>query len=282
MMRVDAHQHFWDPDTADYPWMTDGLAALRRKFAPRDLAPLLNEHGIDFSVLVQTRSSVDETREFLRLAAEYPFIAGVVGWVDLTDPDVSKALDDLRAEVGGDRLVGIRHQVHDEDDPDWIRREDVWRGLAGVCDSGLTYDLVIRPREMAATLATTRAFPDLRFIVDHIAKPNIREGQSDNWAEMVARLADCPNVWCKVSGMVTEADWKSWRPRDLAPYVAHVRSCFGVDRLIFGSDWPVCLVAAEYGEVVHALRKALGDIAEHEAARIFGANAVECYRLKVA
>jgi L-fuconolactonase len=279
-MIVDAHHHFWDPSRADYPWMTDELAAVRRPFGPADLAPLLEATGVDRTILVQTRASVDETREFLVTAAATPFVAGVVGWVDLIDPAVSEAIAQLRQEPGGDRLVAIRHQVHDEPDANWLRRPDVQRGIAAVSEAGLVYDLLVRPRELPAALDTVRALPDVRFVIDHIAKPPIAGKELLPWADLIRPFGGAPNVWCKVSGMITEADWANWQPDDLRPYVRHVLDVFGAERLLFGSDWPVCLVAGSYQQVFDAARAALGDLAPAETTAVFGGNATEVYRLR--
>ncbi|GLR85629.1 amidohydrolase family protein [Bradyrhizobium iriomotense] len=279
-MIIDAHQHFWDPARADYSWMEAAeLAPIRRAFGPADLAPLLKQNGIDASILVQCRSSVAETEEFLRIAAATSFVVGVVGWVDLTDGAVGETLDRLRAAPVGDRLVGIRHQVHDEADPDWLLREDVQRGLAAVFAHGLTYDLLVRTRELLAAIATAQAFPQARFVLDHAAKPPIAEGFSRDWADRIAALAACGNVWCKVSGLATEAKWNDWDVERLLPYVEHVAKCFGEDRLIFGSDWPVCLLAGSYVEIKGALAECLAKLGPHVRDKAFGANAQRAYRL---
>ena len=278
---VDAHHHFWDPARAHYPWLTDEMAAIRRRFGPEDLRPLLRAAGVDRTVLVQTRHSLDETREFMATAASTDFVAGVVGWVDLADAAVGETLAALRAEPGGDRLVGIRHQVHDEADPYWLLRPDVRRGLRAVADATLAYDLLVRPRELPAALATARAFPDLRLVIDHLAKPPIATGEVAGWAALLAPFRELPHVSCKLSGMVTEADRRRWTPADLAPYVEKAMSIFGEDRVMFGSDWPVCLLAAPYERVVAALTEALGELSAATRAKVFGGNAVAFYRLDV-
>jgi L-fuconolactonase len=286
MTRVDAHHHLWpDPSPADYPWMTDDLAAIRRPFTTADLAPLLAANGIDRTVLVQTRASLDETTTFLATAAETPFIAGVVGWVDLTAPDVSEAIERLRFQPGGDRLVGIRHQVHDEPDPDWLRRPDVRRGIAAVGSAGLAYDLLVRTRELPAAAETVRILPEVRFVVDHLAKPPIHDGGAAEaaWADAMLPFAGLDNTWAKVSGLVTEADWTSWTPADLADPIRVAVNVFGPDRLLFGSDWPVCLLAASYERVVEAAKTGLeaAGLDDGEMVRVFGANAIEVYGLDV-
>jgi L-fuconolactonase len=278
-LKVDAHQHFWDPSRADYPWMTDKLATIRRPFGAGDLRPRLREHGIEASVLVQTRASVAESFEFLRIAEQTDFVAGVVGWVDLTDPWMDQTLQQIRSSPAGKWLVGIRHQVHDEADPDWLLRPDVRRGLATLETTGLVFDLLVRSRELPAAISTVRDLPGLRFVLDHLAKPPIADGELSPWAELIAELAGLPNVSCKLSGMVTEADWQNWRPEHLTPFVEHVCAVFGSNRLMFGSDWPVCLLAASYSEVYGATRAALGRLSQAELDQVFGGTAAEVYRL---
>jgi L-fuconolactonase len=280
-MIVDAHHHFWDPATADYPWLTDELAAIRRPFGPDDLAPLVAASGIDATVLVQTRSSLAETEAFLAIAAETPFIRGVVGWIDLTDPAADEAIARLRAGPGGDRLVGIRHQVHDEDDPDWLRRADVRRGIAAVGRADLAYDLLVRARELPAARATADALPDVRFVVDHLAKPGIRFGTDRRWKAEVHEFGDVRNVWWKLSGLVTEADWQTWRPEQIQPFVDEVLEVAGPDRLLFGSDWPVCLLAASYIDVLATAGWLIDSLGAGDQVAILGSNAVDVYRLEV-
>jgi L-fuconolactonase len=279
-IRVDAHQHFWpQPTQWLYPWMTDAQAALRRPFGPDDLRPLLAARAIDWTVLVQTRSSLDETRDFLAIADRTDFVAGVVGWVDLAAPDVDRVLADLKRAPAGRWLVGIRHQVHDEPDPEWLLRPDVQRGLRAVQQAGLAYDLLLRPRELPAALTAARVSPDLRLVVDHIAKPEIASGRLEPWAAGLARLAELPHVSCKLSGMVTEADWQRWRPAHLRPYVERVIDWFGEDRLLFGSDWPVCTLAGTYEQVHDALVEVVDRIglADTARAKMFGENARRFY-----
>lgn len=280
--RIDSHHHFLDPARRDYPWLK-GMDAIERRFAPDDLAPLLDANRINGSVLVQTVSDLDETRELLRIAAETPWIVGVVGWVDLTD-QTAAAMQDLRDSEGGEYLVGIRHPVHYEQDPDWLLGEEAQRGLEAVAEADLVYDLLVWPRELPAAITVARDFPHLRFVIDHIAKPPIASGETEPWAELMHEFAGLDNVACKLSGMVTEADAEHWSTEDLLPYVRTVVEIFGPDRLMFGSDWPVCLMAASYDEVVHSARQALSDLdaltPEAEAA-IFGGTTVRWYRLNL-
>jgi L-fuconolactonase len=279
---VDAHHHFWDPATADYPWLTDELAPIRRAFGPDDLAPLLDAAGIDATVLVQARSSLEETEAFLAVADRSPFVRGVVAWVDLRDPAVDETIARLRAGPGGNRLVAIRHQVQDEPDPDWLGRDDVRRGIAAIGRAGLAYDLLVRARELPAARRLVEALPDVRFVVDHLAKPAIRNGSDPGWNDAVGTFRDLPNVWWKLSGLVTEADWHAWRPADLQPYVDRVLEIAGPERLLFGSDWPVCLLAARYGVVLATARSLIAGLSPSERAAILGATAIGVYRLDVA
>jgi L-fuconolactonase len=279
---VDAHHHFWDPATADYPWLTDELAPIRRAFGPDDLAPLLDAAGIDATVLVQARSSLEETEAFLAVADRSPFVRGVVAWVDLRDPAVDETIARLRAGPGGNRLVAIRHQVQDEPDPDWLGRDDVRRGIAAIGRAGLAYDLLVRARELPAARRLVEALPDVRFVVDHLAKPAIRNGSDPGWNDAVGTFRDLPNVWWKLSGLVTEADWHAWRPADLQPYVDRVLEIAGPERLLFGSDWPVCLLAARYDVVLATARSLIAGLSPGERAAILGATAIGVYRLDVA
>ncbi len=281
-MIVDAHHHFWDTSdpTYDYYWMTDDLSAIKGRYFPEDMRPLLGERRVDGTVLIQTIPSLPETLDFLALAAKTDFVAGVVGWVDLTDGKVADTLAGVQSQAVGRKLVGIRHQAHDEEDADWLRRPDVKRGIAAVGKAGLTYDILVRSRELPAALDLVRAFPEQRFVVDHIAKPCIKEHELEPWASRMKPLAELPKVWVKLSGMIEEADWEHWTPDDIKPYVQLLLEWFGPERLIFGSNWPVCLLAGSYAQVFDALVYALGDIPLSDRDRIFGRNAIEAYRLE--
>ena len=280
-MIVDAHHHLWDPARADYPWLTGDLATIRRAFVPEDLAPLLEATGVDGTILVQTRSSLEETQEFLETAAATSFIRGVIGWVDLMDPGVDDTIAALRDGPGGDHLVGIRHQVHDEPDPAWLLRPDVRRGIAAVGRADLVYDLLVRSRELPAARDLVASMPDMRFVVDHLAKPPISTGRLQRWADLVSTFVPLENASWKLSGLVTEADWRQWRPADLAPFVDHALERLGPDRIVFGSDWPVCLLAASYADVVMTARDLTSRLTADERAGIFGDNATRFYRLRV-
>ena len=273
-MIVDSHHHFWNPGQRTYPWMGPELNAIRRPFNPDDLAQIAGKAGVERTVLVQTVSSVAETVEFLAVASRHPLIAGVVGWVDLTDADVASTIAGLRSGEGGDKLVGVRHQVHDEADPDWLRRDDVQRGLAAVQGAGLVYDLLVRTRELPAAHEAATRHPELRFVIDHAGKPRIADGPRDaEWEGAMEPMAALPNVTCKLSGLVTEAGWETWTQEQLDPYIRRVLDWFGAERCLFGSDWPVCLLAASYPEVIDTIRKVTGDdedVFARTAMRVYG------------
>ena len=275
-MIVDSHHHFWNPGQRTYPWMGPELNAIRRPFNPDDLAQIAGKAGVERTVLVQTVSSVAETVEFLAVASRHPLIAGVVGWVDLTDADVASTIDGLRSGVGGDKLVGVRHQVHDEADPDWLRRDDVQRGLAAVQGAGLVYDLLVRTRELPAAHEAATRHPELQFVIDHAGKPRIADGPRDaEWEVAMEPMAALPNVTCKLSGLVTEAGWETWTQEQLDPYIRRVLDWFGAERCLFGSDWPVCLLAAGYPEVIDTIGKVAGDDED-----VFARTAMRVYGLK--
>jgi L-fuconolactonase len=275
--RVDAHHHVWDVSRHDYPWM-DGPWAdpIRRTFTADELAAAAARHGIRQTVVVQAMADVAETRELLALAATSQLVAGVVGWVDLTDPGVASILAGLRTAPGGERLVGIRAMVQDEPDPDWLRRADVRRGLRALADAGLVYDLLVRPAQLPAATAVLTEHADLAVVLDHAGKPEIAAGRMDPWASRIAELAALPNLSCKVSGLVTEADHRSWTVEQIAPYVDRVVAEFGPGRLLFGSDWPVCLLAADYGRVVELAERTLAGLPADD---VFGGNARRIYQL---
>ena len=275
---VDAHQHYWEVARFDYRWPEQGIPNLDRDFLPEDLEPELVEVGVDGTILVQVLHTVDETTWMLELADLHPSIAGAVGWVDLTRaPDL--VARDLEAVRGHPRLVGIRHLVHEEPDDDWLVRPDVLRGLSVLEAAGVPYDLLLRPQHLRHVPHVSEAAPDLPMVIDHIAKPFIRRGVVEPWGSEVRTAAQNPNVWCKLSGMITEADHAAWVAADLAPYVEIALDAFGTDRLMFGSDWPVCTLAGSYGAVVAALREVLGGIDPRVEETLFGRNAAAFYRL---
>lgn len=276
---IDAHQHFWDLTSGTYPWMEgDGMLPLRRNFGPADLLPLMAGSGVDATILVQCRHDLDETRDFLAIAHAHSFVAGVVGWVDLQADDVAAQIAALRTLPGGPRLVGIRHNVHDEPDADWLRRPAVHHGVSAVLQAGLSFDLLVRTRELPAATDLVRRFPTGRFVLDHMAKPPIAAGFLAAWESAFRELAGCGNVWCKVSGLVTEADWNGAVPTDFDPYIKIAFECFGPNRLIFGSDWPVSTLAASYSDV-KAIASRLNTVAPDISDRFFERNAIDAYHL---
>ncbi|WP_207309454.1 amidohydrolase family protein [Streptomyces kasugaensis] len=274
-MRIDAHHHLWDLTRRDQPWLDGAWAEpIRRSYALPDLVPHLAAHAVDATVLVQSSASYAETADLLAVAAGDGPVRGVVGWADLTDPGLAGVLAALPAG-----LVGIRHQVQDEPDPDWLTRPDVLRGLGAVAGAGLVYDLLVTPRELPAALAAVRALPELAFVLDHAAKPAVARGDWQPWAAGIADLARLPNVSCKLSGLVTEADWAAWRPPQILPYARHVLDAFGPERVLFGSDWPVCTLAAGYADVVALAEAATGHLTAAERSAVFGETAGRVYRV---
>ncbi|MFE2100655.1 amidohydrolase family protein [Streptomyces sp. PTD9-10] len=249
-MTVDAHHHVWDLSVRDQDWIRGPeLQPLRRNFTLADLEPEARAAGVDRTVLVQTVTVPEETPELLALAAGHDLVAGVVGWADLTRPDLADELARLRELPGGAYLKGIRHQVQGEPDPQWLLRADVRRGLAAVADAGLVYDLVVLPRQLPACADVAAYLPQLVFVLDHLGKPPIASGELEPWAAAVRALAGLPNTVAKLSGLVTEADPASWATDDLRPYAETALEAFGPDRLMSGSDWPVCTLAATYTQV---------------------------------
>lgn len=278
---IDSHHHFWDPAAGgDYGWLSGPFDPINRKFEPVDLRPALNANGVAGTVLVQTWNDLGETWDFIRLAEATDFVKGVVGWVDLASPGVADTLDELGNSPQGRWLVGIRHLIQTESDPNWLLREDVRRGLKAVQNRGPVYDLVPNLPQLPACIRTVEDFPEMRFVLDHISKPEIRNGSFKEWAALMQGFRrQRTHVWCKLSGMVTEADWANWTPGDLRPYVMEVLDIFGVDRCMFGTDWPVCLVAASYDRVMDALRECLRDLTGPELDQVFGRSAMQAYRL---
>jgi L-fuconolactonase len=273
---LDAHQHFWQLSRPfDYRWLyAPALAAIRRDFLPEDLEPHLRATGVDRSVVVQTQHDLDENRWALGLAERHPFVAGVVGWVDLASPACEDQLRELRRHP---KFVGVRHVTQDEPDDDFIVRPDVLRGLRVLEKHGVPFDLLFHVRHLrhAATLA--RELPGLPMVIDHLAKPRIKEGRTDDWLPHLRAAAAFPNVYCKLSGLVTEADWQRWTAADLRPYVRAALDLFGPRRCMYGSDWPVCELAATYEQVHAALVEALGPLGESERAATFGGTAARFY-----
>ena len=276
-MRIDSHQHFWRYSPAEYGWMDDRMTRIRRDFLPEDLAPLLAACGLDGAVAVQARSSLEETRFLLELARAHDCVKGVVGWADLRAEDLDDVLDELCQEP---LLRGLRHVVQDEPDDDFLRREDFQAGARKLAARGLAYDILIYPRQLDAAVAFATALPDQPLVLDHLAKPDIAGARTDNWRGGFRGLAALDHVLCKVSGMVTEAKWNAWQPDDFRAYMDEALDAFGIDRLMFGSDWPVALLAADgYQSVYQLVADWAAALSEDEQAKLFGGNAARFYGL---
>jgi L-fuconolactonase len=275
-MRIDAHQHFWTYQPARDGWITDEMSILKRDFLPEDLLPELGSAGIEGCIAVQADQSEEETRFLLGLADKHPTILGVVGWVDLRAPDIAERLARFRRFKS---LCGFRHIVQAELDDRFMLQADFRRGISCLAQFDFTYDILIYPRQLRTAIALVEAYPEHRFVVDHAAKPEIRSGKLQPWGQLMHELAAAPNVFCKLSGLITEADWTRWKSIDLKPYLDIVFEAFGPQRLLFGSDWPVCLLAGNYSQVVSLLSSYLKGRPREEQAAIFGGNAARVYRL---
>ena len=271
---MDAHQHFWQYNPQEHMWMNDSMAVLKRDYLPADLRPLIEANSIDGCIAVQARQSLEETRWLLELAGQNPFIQGVVGWVDLRGPDVDARLEQF---VQDKKLVGVRHVVQDEPDDRFLLGEAFGRGVRRLARFGLVYDVLVYPRQLQAANEFVRAFPEQPFVLDHIAKPPIAEGNMEPWTSQIGSLAKNENVSCKLSGMVTEAKWRGWKPTDFRPYLDVVLEAFGAERLMIGSDWPVCLLSAEYGEAVGLVTEFIKTLSLPEQAAILGGTCAKVY-----
>lgn len=275
-LRIDAHQHFWKYHASDYPWIERDWP-IRRDFLPADLEAELQAGGLDGSVAVQARQSVEESRWLLELADQWPMIKGVVGWVNL----LSERVEEQLAEFANHRkFVGVRHVVQDEPDDDFMLRPDFLRGMKKLQRFQLAYDILIYPRQLPAAIELVRRFPEQRFVLDHLAKPRIKDRILEPWAAGIGKLATAPNLWCKISGMVTEARWRAWQPEDFRPYLDRAWEAFGENRLLVGSDWPVCLNSADYSQVMDLLENYLGQFSAEAREKVWGGNAIEAYRLE--
>jgi L-fuconolactonase len=276
-MRIDSHQHYWKPSRGDYRWMTPG-SVLHRDYLPADLRAVLERHNIQKTVLVQAAQTVAETEFLLELAASDESIAGVVGWLDMEAPDFAAQFERFRRNP---KFIGLRPMLQDLEDDRWILRPAVVEALRHVARADFPFDFLTYPRHLPFVLQVLDAVPGLRAVIDHISKPDIRAGKLDPWREWMAAAARHPNVFCKLSGMVTEADHQHWRAEDLRPYVEHVAACFGFDRVMFGSDWPVCLLAASYDRVIGALDEILATrLDQDKEKKLFGLNAARFYKLE--
>ena len=272
-MRLDAHQHFWSYDAAQYPWIPPG-SPLHRDWLPDDLAALQRPLGFDGSIAVQARQVVGESDWLLGLADRHATVKGVVGWVDLRAERVE---EDLARLARHPKFVGVRHVVQDEPDDDFMLGKDFQRGIAKLRAHGLTYDILIYPKQLSAAIRLAEAFPEQPFVLDHLAKPRIKDGAIEPWRSQVLRLARLPNVWCKVSGLLTEADHRAWKAEHFRPYLDTVFEAFGPSRLMYGSDWPVCLFAGSYEQAYRLVDDYARGLTDAERAGLLGANCARFY-----
>lgn len=277
-MRIDAHQHFWAYDPREYDWIDDSMASLRRDFFPADLKPELENSGFRGCVAVQARQSLEETRWLLELAASAPFVLGVVGWVDLCSPQLRSQFESF---VRNPKLVGVRHVVQSEPDDRFLLRPDFLHGIALLQEFDLAYDILIYAKHLPVAAEFVSRFPRQRFVLDHLAKPSIKTKSLHSWEKDIRDLAKLPNVSCKLSGLVTEADWQSWTPDHLAPYLDVAFDSFGPSRLMFGSDWPVCKVAASYLRVFRSIEGYIAKLPAEARDAVLGGNAKEFYKLRI-
>ena len=276
MIKIDAHQHFWKYSPAGYGWINDAMSVLKRDFLPDDLEVLLKANGFDGSIAVQAQQTIQETRRLLQFANENEFIKGVVGWVDLRSQQVHDRLQELSANK---KLVGVRHVVQDERDDEFMLKPDFRRGIAQLAAFGLVYDLLLHPRHLPVAVRLVREFPDQRFVLDHIAKPAIADHLMEPWASDIRELARFPNVVCKLSGMVTEARWQQWAHDDFCPYLDVVLDAFGPSRLMIGSDWPVCTLAADYASTLGIVQTFIAGLSTPDQNAILGGNCARVYGL---
>ena len=276
-MRLDAHQHFWIHNPAEHTWMNDAMGVLKRNYLPTDLKPLLDANGFNGCIAVQARQNLEETRWLLELAAQNSFIKGIVGWVDLRDEAVNAQLEWFASNK---LLKGVRHVVQDEPDDRFLLGDAFKRGVAMLSRFGLVYDVLVYPKQLAAAVEFVRAFPGQPFVLDHIAKPLIGEGRMEPWATEIRALAESENVSCKLSGMVTEAKWRGWKPEDFRPYLDVVLEAFGPERLMVGSDWPVCMLSAEYGEAIGLVKEYIARLSAAEQAAILGGTCARVYGVR--
>ncbi|MBT8308134.1 MAG: amidohydrolase family protein [Maribacter sp.] len=276
-MTIDAHQHFWKYKPSKHTWLDDSMSVIRRDFLPSDLKKVYDENGIDGCVAIQADQTLEETNFLLGLSATYDFIKGVVGWVDLRAKNADEVLNEYSAHG---KIKGFRHLVQGESDHNFLLRDDFLRGISFLETYDFVYDILIFPHQLGATLEFVKRFPYQKFVIDHIAKPYIKDGYFDGWSVLMREIAKQDNVYCKLSGMVTEADFNDWTPEQIYPYMNLVLEAFGPNRIMFGSDWPVCLVASEYGEVKQLVTNFISSLSLSEQSKIMGMNAIEFYNLK--
>jgi L-fuconolactonase len=276
-VNIDSHQHFWRYDPVEYDWIDDRMGALKRDFMPEHLLPELRKAGFDGCVAVQARQTLEETRWLLELAERHPFVVGVVGWVDLRSDAVR---EQLARFDGRSKLVGIRHIVQAEPDDRFLLRSDFCRGVSVLQERDFAYDILVYPRHLNVVTEFARRFPGMRLVLDHLAKPDVKGGHLDHWRRDLRALAEEPHVFCKLSGLVTEADWRCWTTEQIRPCLEAAFDCFGPERLMIGSDWPVCTLAADYARTMGVVLDFLAQRTPAERAGILGGNAARFWRLE--
>lgn len=275
MAKIDSHQHFWTYDAVRHAWITDAMSAIRRDFRPSDLQPVLAKHGFDGCVYVQVDQTEEETRQMLSIADNNDFVKGIVGWVDLRSPNLASRLDHFSEHA---KLKGFRHIVQAEG-PGFLLQPEFINGVKQLGDRKFTYDLLVYHPQLEESLGFLKQIPNTKIVIDHIAKPGITAGDIDQWKKHMTAIAAFDNVWCKVSGMVTEANWQQWRYEDFVPYLDVVVKAFGTDRVMYGSDWPVCLVAATYDQQLSIVTNYFESFSPSEKQKVFGGNAINFYNL---
>lgn len=275
-MIIDSHQHFWVYNEQKHDWIDDTMSAIRRNFLPEDLKAIYEAEGIDGCVAVQADQTLEETDFLLQLSEQHDFIKGVVGWIDLRAENLEAQLSKYEGE---EKLKGFRHVVQGEPDHNFLLRPDFLNGISLLEKHNYTYDILIFPHQLGAALEFVKRFPKQKFVIDHIAKPYIKDGFFDGWAALIREIGKYENVFCKLSGIVTEADYKTWTPEQINPYMDVVMEAFGPERLLFGSDWPVCLVAGNYSEIKTLTTNYIAKLTPVEQAKIMGNNAIHFYNL---
>jgi L-fuconolactonase len=277
MMKIDSHQHFWRYNPTRDAWITDDMSILKRDFLPLELSLECKANGIDASIAIQADKSEKETLFLLEMAEDNPLIAGVVGWTDLASTNIEERLQFFSRY---EKLRGFRHIAQSEPDDHFLVQSNFLRGISHLGQFGFTYDILIYPKQLPAAIELVSKFPEQRFVIDHLAKPDIKSQDLTFWETHIRRLAESPNLFCKLSGLVTEADWHNWKAADFKPYLDVVFDAFGADRVMFGSDWPVCLLAASYAQVKQIIEDYLHGCTVEQKENIFGGNAIRFYNLK--
>ena len=281
-MRIDSHHHIWDLNVRPQTWMKgDELKPISRTILMNELEPELNKSKIDYTVIVQTVPTIDETPEFLDLSLSHPKVCAVVGWLDLESDDIRPVLEKYLAHAGGKNLVSIRDIAQDKADPNWLIRDGVVKNVHRIAEAGLTFDILTKPPQLAAAVKLVKQSPNNVFVLDHISKPYIAKGEMQPWADQISEIASYENVSVKVSGLFTEANWSNWNNESFKPYLDHILQSFTPDRMMFGSDWPVCLLAASYSQTIDLMEAFAKDFSKSEQESFWAGTAKRAYKLKV-